>query len=104
MQTTVSAIPDLAKAEATADIFLLAYRSLPLEAQRIVSNRIRLNEFWENKELSELARLQQVSPLENIDDLDTDFWPADDSIEEMLETIRSWRDAGVTSEPALEQA
>lgn len=97
MQTIISNTSNLTNAEATADIFLLAYQALPAESQQIISNRIRMNEFWENRPGSELARLQDVAPLENIDDLSSGFWPTDDSIDEMLDAIRSWREASITS-------
>ena len=55
-----------------------------------------MNEFWKDTPISELARLQGVTSIESIDDLRTDFWPADESIDEMLEIIQSWRDLDET--------
>ena len=104
MQTDISVTLDLAEVEATANIFLIAYRALPQEARQIISNQIRMGEFWEDKHVSELARLQGVTTVENIDNLRTDFWPTDDSIDEMLEAVRSWRDASLTSKSSLEQS
>lgn len=101
MQTIILNTLNLTNAEATADIFLLAYQALPVESQQIISNRIRMNEFWESKSIDELARVQDVAPLENIDNLSSGFWPMDESIDEMCEAMRSWRAPGSRSE-ALE--
>ncbi len=31
------------------------------------------------------------TPIENLDDWRADFWPADESLDEMIDTLRRWR-------------
>lgn len=47
------------------------------------------HDFWENRSISELAQFQAVTPIKNIDELCTGAWPADESLEEFLTTIRN---------------
>ncbi len=42
--------------------------------------------------LDALAEAQGVQPIEDIDDLVADFWPEDESVEDVIATIRRWRD------------
>ncbi len=39
----------------------------------------------------ELARQQGVKPIKNIKELQGDFWPEDESVDEFLELVRSIR-------------
>ena len=48
-------------------------------------------DFWVNRSISKLAAAQGVIPAETIAQLRTDGWPAGDSIEEFLTTVRRWR-------------
>jgi hypothetical protein len=62
------------------------------------------HDFWANHAISELARSQGVAPIENIDELCADTWPADELVDEFLTTIRSWRKFDVLPHPTIEQA
>jgi hypothetical protein len=46
--------------------------------------------FWQNKSVDELAREQQVKPIQSIEELRGD-WPEEDSIDEFLAFIREAR-------------
>jgi hypothetical protein len=46
--------------------------------------------FWENLSAAELARRQQVKAARDLSDLAGD-WPAEDSLEEFLESVRKAR-------------
>lgn len=37
---------------------------------------------------------QRVSPIASIDELRGDFWPEDESVDELVNTLRDWRRAG----------
>jgi hypothetical protein len=39
-----------------------------------------------------LAAEQGVRPIEDIEELGGDFWPEDESTEELLATLRAWRE------------
>jgi hypothetical protein len=46
--------------------------------------------FWRSKTLAELAEEQSVEPLKSLDDL-AGSWPADESIDDFLASIRKAR-------------
>jgi hypothetical protein len=50
--------------------------------------------FWRSKSVEELAAEQGVKPIENVDDLSGDFWPADESADEFLAWLRQLRQEG----------
>ncbi|HYI14344.1 MAG TPA: hypothetical protein VEX37_03060 [Thermomicrobiales bacterium] len=48
----------------------------------------------DSRSLSEIAREQGVEPISDLSSLRADFWPEDESVDEMVETIRKWRREG----------
>lgn len=48
-------------------------------------------------DLDALAREQGVKPITDISELAGDFWPEDESVDEFIAAVRSWRDAPPTS-------
>lgn len=58
--------------------------------------------FWADQSISELAQIQGVAPIETIDDLRTNAWPADESIDEFLTTIHAWRKVDAPADPMRE--
>jgi hypothetical protein len=48
----------------------------------------------DSRNLSEIAREQGVEPIHDLSSLRADFWPEDESVDEMVETIRKWRREG----------
>lgn len=49
-----------------------------------------VDSFWANLSAEELARRQNVQPIQSLDDLAGD-WPSDDSIDDFLQMIREVR-------------
>lgn len=47
--------------------------------------------FWTIRSLDELARAQHVMPVNDIDDLKADFWPEDESADDVIGFIREQR-------------
>ncbi len=60
-------------------------------------------EFWASQSIGELAQAQQVMPIKHIDELCTDGWPAGESIDEFLTTIREWRNVDVPEYSSVER-
>ena len=50
--------------------------------------------FWQGRTVTELAEAQGVKPLETLDELTSDFWPEDESIDDFIETTYQWRRVG----------
>jgi hypothetical protein len=50
--------------------------------------------FFQVATLAELAAQQQVRPIDDPDRLRGDFWPENESIDDLLATLRSWRRDG----------
>lgn len=46
--------------------------------------------YWKNN-LDFLAKQQGVKPVEDIKQLVANFWPEDETADEIIETIRKWR-------------
>jgi hypothetical protein len=42
-------------------------------------------------DLEDLAKAQGVQPINDIDDLATDFWPEDESVEDFIAAATEWR-------------
>ena len=49
------------------------------------------NAFWTRRELEEHIRSQQAKPITDISSLKGDFWPADETVDEMIEYIYGQR-------------
>jgi hypothetical protein len=47
-----------------------------------------------SRDMAEIAREQGVEPIRDLSSLRADFWPEDESVDEMVETIRKWRREG----------
>jgi hypothetical protein len=62
------------------------------------------HDFWSNDSVHELAQSQEVAPIENIDELCVEAWPVDESTDEFLTTIRSWRKVDAPTCRIREQA
>jgi hypothetical protein len=45
-------------------------------------------------DVAEIAREQGVEPIRDLSSLRADFWPEDESVDEMVEAIRKWRREG----------
>ena len=44
--------------------------------------------------LDDLARLQGVQPVAQVSDLQGNFWPEEETDEEIIATVRQWRQRG----------
>jgi hypothetical protein len=53
----------------------------------------------ERLDLAALAAAQGVEPIESPTDLAADFWPADESADEFIASVRTWRREGRTENP-----
>lgn len=62
-----------------------------------ISEVIESRAFWETPSLDDLARQHHVQPLGCLADLQGDFWPEDETDEEVLEFLRRLREEGVGS-------
>lgn len=69
------------------EVYLSLFERLEQEAElaRKETRRLAHEEIWE------LARQQGVKPLRRIEDLQGDFWPEEESVDEFLAWIRSIR-------------
>lgn len=54
-------------------------------------NCFDISTFWEKKTISELVREQRVVPFNQLEDLTADFWPENESTDEMIEVVYSLR-------------
>ncbi len=71
-----------------------------LELLRILSESLHRNfhqtllteDFWQPKTLDQLLRAQQTSPVADIDELAVDFWPEEESVDDLVEYIYQQRD------------
>ena len=45
-------------------------------------------------ELDVLAEVQGIEPIGDIDELVADFWPEEESVEDIMAAVRRWRDEG----------
>jgi hypothetical protein len=63
---------------------------LPDGTEVQVDVRLIGSDFSQNLSADELARRQQVQPVKSLDDLAGD-WPAEDSLDEFLDSIRKAR-------------
>lgn len=48
-----------------------------------------------------LAQQQGVEPIKSMDALKADFWPEEESVDDFIKTIRTWRDESLTLEREL---
>jgi hypothetical protein len=55
-----------------------------------MSKQTKAIPFWETLSLEELAKLQSVSPVGNLDEL-AELWPADDNPDELLRYLLNER-------------
>ncbi len=47
--------------------------------------------FFATTSLEDLAARQRVEPVVSPDELQGDFWPADESVDDLLAAVRAWR-------------
>lgn len=68
-------------------------RELPVSEQKELMEQISLflksnekinSNFWQLKSLAQLAQESSASPVSSLQDLKSDFWPREESIEEIL--------------------
>ena len=59
---------------------------------RVVDERATSESFWHTQSLDELAALQGVSPVTDLDEIG-DFWPADDDPDELFDHIQRERES-----------
>lgn len=50
--------------------------------------------FFETETLEQLAERQGVAPVADFDSLRGDFWPEDESVDDLIAAIRVWRHEG----------
>jgi hypothetical protein len=67
-----------------------------LELIRVISQSLQHNhlsppDFWQPKTLEEIIQAQQTKPVSNIADLGADFWPQDESADDIIEYIYQQR-------------
>lgn len=70
---------------------LILDEPLPALSGRVQITIEPLPDFWQGATLAELARMQNVQPVQQLEDLWGDFWPEDESIDDFVATIRRWR-------------
>ena len=68
-----------------------------IEAMQALSgdcpHSLRSAAFWRPREIQDIAGEQQAPPITSIGDLTTDFWPGDESTDDLLEFVREQRHA-----------
>ncbi len=95
MPTTITLPDDIAeelKSLPNPDSFVASLLRAVLQQRKPIS-KISITEnastFWQPKPLD--YYLQNQKPVRNIADLDTDFWPEDESIDDFVKFIRQQR-------------
>lgn len=47
--------------------------------------------FWQPRSLEALGEMQQIPPVSKLSDLQVDFWPEDESVDDFIDTIYQQR-------------
>ncbi len=65
--------------------------ALPAGRVRITVEKLPEATFWTGLTLAELAAAQGVTPLQSLDELWSDFWPAEEPVDDFIAAVHQWR-------------